>query len=158
MGVSIAYSASLNGKEIQEAVLSDKVNDFCGDHEWYIEPPNFIMGTNNVSGSSKLFRLYDTDGSELDPSEESPKVLRDIEILVNSFTESAKLFSINWELSIEDAPIGCIGIDGPDPAFNQTLTEMIIVFGGGMSDGSIDQIMPKEEPIKQPSKPWWKIW
>jgi hypothetical protein len=158
VGVSITYCASFSGNEVQEAALSGKVDQVCGDKEWYIESPNFNVGFNSVSGSSKLFRLYDSDGKELDPSEESPKVLHDIERLINFLEVTAKQYSIHWELSIEDAPIGSIGAEGADPELNKTLSEMVIVFGSGMTDESIEQMMLMDEPDSQKKKPWWKIW
>jgi hypothetical protein len=102
--------------------------------------------------------------------------LSDIEVLVGALTELAKEFSISWELSIEDANIGSTGADGPDPSLNQTLPEMIVIFGSGMSDEAIDSVMPDEETdsalptevlqpvlpdelgMKPRSKPWWKFW
>lgn len=178
MSVSIEYSVIDDTSDVLLDDMNADIDEVCDGRDWYIEPLHLFDSNGNIVGFSKLFRLSDEFGNELDPAEEAPKVLNDIQFLVSALTKLSKKRNVSWELAIEGAPIGNVSESGPDGSLVQTLEEMVAIFTNGFG------FEPAPEPVAQKEaatvrnstnfesevpnqnkrtsdknkKPWWKFW
>ncbi|WP_428240841.1 hypothetical protein [Gynuella sp.] len=153
MSASIEYSVigDISFDSLEE--VNAEIARISGDYEWYIEPAILIESSGSLTGASKLFRLFDEDGEELDPADESPKVMSDIKHLIDVLTDFSARKNISWELAIEGTPIGNLAGNGPDEILTQTLGEMATAFGGAFET---EVEVPVQETKQK--KPWWKFW
>ncbi|BCE00918.1 hypothetical protein [Marinicellulosiphila megalodicopiae] len=173
MGVAIYYNIEENPNNKTIEQIADSVKDLESSYDWYIEPFALFESDGDLSGSSKLFHLFDDEGNELDPSEESPKVMKDIDYLIEILATISKESNIIWQLEIEGSPIGNISTNGPDEMLSETLEEMLVAFSGDFSDEHLDVVSSKSQekvrhvevilqetpkPVETPKKPWWKFW
>ena len=163
MSASIEYSVQNKAAGMSADDLNSQIENLCGEYSWYIEPAFLFESNGGIVGASKLFRLVDEAGNELAPSDESPKVMKDIDQLVNTLESLSKAFDITWELAIEGAPIGVISEEGPDDMLLQTLAEMLAIFSGDIPDAEPEEEfdgakLDKKSIAPGPKKPWWKFW
>ena len=153
MGVSIEYYYPVHKASGTFEEVEEKFSELSQDIDWYIEPVNFSKTGGLASGDSKLFRFNKLSGKKLTPEEEAPKVLADIKKLIEILSKLSKSFGMQWNLDVAGGSIGSIDENGLNDELEKTLQEMIIIFGGGFSDKSIEEA----SKIRK-SKPWWKFW
>ena len=153
MGVSIEYTLVGGVPNSTVESLNTQIDELSSDYDWYIEPIYLFESNGQVTGASKLFLLSDEEGNELEPAEESPKVMHDLDKLISTLTKLSSNHNMTWELAIEGVPVGKISIEGPDESLSQTLTEFLTVFGD-------ESLITTESSTLETTekKPWWKFW